>query len=165
METKFLESYELYADAIFRHCLFKGATREQAKDFTQETFMKVWNYLKEGKEVQNMKAFLYRVAGNLIIDESRKKKAESLDKMMEESPNYEPSDDNQKTLEELALKKQVLETIEKLEPEDREILTYRFIDDLEPKEIAEILHISANYVSVKITRAAKELEKKLMYGN
>jgi len=73
-EKEFLDAYEKYADAIYRHCYFRVYNKELAEDLTQETFIKTWKYIVEGKEVKNIKSFLYRVAVNLIIDNSRKKK-------------------------------------------------------------------------------------------
>lgn len=164
LEEKFLKDYETYNDAIFRHLLFKGDNRELAKDLTQDTFIKTWKYLCEGKQVDNMKAFLYRVAGNLLIDESRRKKAESLDRIMEEVPQFSPVDETQISLEDQALQKEVLETFSKLDEEDREIMTMRFIDGLEPREIAQILEITPNHVSVKLTRATRSLQAILLKG-
>ena len=82
-EKKYLEAYEKFADGIFRHTYLRLGDREKAKDLTQETFLKVWQYLIGCKSVVNFKAFLYKVASNLIIDETRKKKTDSLDKMQE----------------------------------------------------------------------------------
>jgi len=45
-------------------------------------------------------------------------------------------------------------------PEDsRTVLVMRYIDDLGPNEIADMLEESANVVSVRINRATKELRK------
>src|SRR3989344_5246570 len=82
-EKEFLDAYQQYADAIYRHCYFRVYNKDLAEDLTQETFIKTWKYLSEGKEVKNIKAFLYRVAVNLIIDHSRKKTALVMDDIKE----------------------------------------------------------------------------------
>ena len=74
-EQEFSALYHQHADAIYRHCYFRVHNKDLAEDLTQETFIKTWKYIIEGKEIKNMKAFLYRVALNLIIDHSRKKTA------------------------------------------------------------------------------------------
>jgi len=101
---------------------------------------------------------LYRVANNLIIDESRKKKEESLEVLMEKSPAYEPSYEGHKSIEKKILYGQVVDGMKDLPPDYKEILVLRYIDDLDPKEIAEILETNANNVSVKINRAVKVLK-------
>ena len=83
----FLTAYDKYADAIYRHCFFRVFSKEKAEELTQETFMRTWQYLEDGKEVLNLRAFLYRVANNLIIDHSRKKKEERLDNFHEPHRN------------------------------------------------------------------------------
>src|SRR3989344_8687889 len=87
-EKEFLKLYDDLADPIFRHCFFRVSDREKAKDIMQETFTRTWEYLAKGETVKNLKAFLYRVANNLIIDAYRKKKEVSLDNLMSEG--FEP---------------------------------------------------------------------------
>src|SRR3990167_9783866 len=82
-EKEFLDAYQQYVDAIYRHCYFRVYNKDLAEDLTQETFIKTWKYIAEGKEIKNIKAFLYRVAVNLIIDNSRKKIALVLDEVKE----------------------------------------------------------------------------------
>ena len=82
-QQTFLEAYESYNNAIFRYCYYQTSNREIALDLTQDTFLKAWEYLGKGIAVENMRAFLYRVAGNAVIDYRRKKKSGSLDAMTE----------------------------------------------------------------------------------
>ena len=164
IEKVFLAAYEQYADAIYRHCSFRVSSKDLAKDLTQDTFFKAWKYMSEGKQVENMRAFLYQIVKNLIVDEYRKKKTESLDKMLEEIPNFSPASDDHEVMEKQILTREVFETLGKLPEEEREILTMRYVDDLSPKEIAEVLNISANYVSVKINRATEILREIVING-
>jgi RNA polymerase sigma-70 factor (ECF subfamily) len=90
---QFLAAYDNYADAIYRHCFYRVFSKPLAEELTQDTFMKTWKYLEGGKQVENLRAFLYRVANNLIIDHSRKKKEERLDALLEKSADLEPAYD------------------------------------------------------------------------
>ena len=155
---EFLAAYEAYAEAIYRHCFFKVFSKERAQDLMQETFMKTWQYLCEGKKVENIRAFLYRVANNLIIDAARKKKEESLEDLMEAAKAMEPSYEGEKAIQSSAMISQMKEVMLTLPDEYREVLTLRYIDDLDPKEIAHILGISPNNVSVRLNRATKALK-------
>jgi RNA polymerase sigma-70 factor (ECF subfamily) len=161
IQQQFLQAYDNYSEAIYRHCFFRVYNKTRAEELVQETYMRVWQYLMQGKKVENLRAFLYRVANNLIIDESRKRKEESLEVLMEKSPAFEPSYEGHKTIEKKLLYTQVVEGMQYLPPDYKEILTLRYIDDLDPKEIAEILETNANNVSVKINRAVKALKVKL----
>jgi RNA polymerase sigma-70 factor (ECF subfamily) len=158
----FLRAYDQYSDAIFRHCYFRVYDRERARELMQECFMKTWEYLAKGKDVQNLRAFLYRVANNLIIDSSRKKKETSLDAMMEEG--YEPSEEaNDKTVI-AAEAGQMIELLDRLDEKYRDVVRMRYLDDLSPKEIAHALGESENVVSVRIHRGIKQLRALLESG-
>ncbi len=65
LEKMFMEAYQSHSDSIFRFILFKIDNRERALDLTQETFMKTWVNLSKSGGIQNIRAFLYKVAGNL----------------------------------------------------------------------------------------------------
>lgn len=157
-EKKFLAAYDALADAIYRHCYFRVFSKARAEELTQDTFLRAWEYLSSGRKVENMKPFLYRIATNLIIDDSRKHKEESLDRLMgEETAPFDPPSDDHITIERQVLLKQIAAEMGRLSSDARELLTMRYVDDLDPKEIAEILDMTANNVSVKINRALKEI--------
>jgi RNA polymerase sigma-70 factor (ECF subfamily) len=157
-KAMFLKAFDDYGDAIFRHCCFRVWDRERARELAQESFTKTWEYLSRGKPIDNIKAFLYRVANNLIIDESRKKKAGSLDGLMEEG--FEP-EDGRPDPSEWAEAARSLDALQKLPTKYREVLTMRFVEGLGPKEIASILGESENSVSVRINRGVNALKKYL----
>ncbi|MBI2096858.1 MAG: RNA polymerase sigma factor [Candidatus Sungbacteria bacterium] len=84
-EKEFWRAYGAYADALFRHCYFRMYDRELAKDLVQETFSRAWaSYFVEGKEVLNLRALLYRILNNLIVDEVRRKKPVPIDTLEED---------------------------------------------------------------------------------
>ncbi|HRH93022.1 MAG TPA: RNA polymerase sigma factor [Candidatus Peribacteria bacterium] len=152
------EAYDAYADAIFRHCYFRVFSRERGKELMQETFMRTWQYLSDGKTVDNMRAFLYRIANNLIVDESRKKRETSLEALQEAGFDPAGEDGNVKAAA-LLEERRVLETLTNLEKPYREVFIMRHIDGLKPAEIAELLGESANTVSVRLHRATEQLRK------
>ena len=154
-EQPFLEAYEAYGDAIFRYCLFQTSRRDVALDLTQDAFMKAWEYLENGNVVDNMRAFLYRIAGNLVIDYRRKKKSDSLDSMME--TGFDVGFDERGNLERLLDGKEVMKLIEAIPEMYRDALIMRYVDDLSVQEIAEITGETENNISVRIHRALDKL--------
>lgn len=150
------DAYEQYADAIFRHCYFRVFSRERGKELMQETFLRTWQYLSEGKTVDNMRAFLYRIANNLIIDESRKKRESSLE-ALQEAGFDPPGEDGNVKASKLLEEQRILETLAKLDPPYREVFVMRHIDGLKPAEIASMLGESANTISVRLHRATEQL--------
>ncbi len=153
------EAYDQFSDAIFRYCHYKTSNREKALDLTQDTFIKTWEYLSSGKEVENLRAFLYRVAGNLIIDDSRKKKADSLDLLTENGFEARDEENELENREKAFEGRIAMETVQKLDDKYRDVIIMRFVEDLEIKEIAKILKESENNVSVKIHRGIEKLKE------
>lgn len=158
LELWFLSAYEQYADAIFRHCALRLGDREQGRDLMQETFIRAWESVRKGVRVENCRAFLYKVANNLIIDIARRRKLrtqDSLEALREtgfDLPDREPGP-ARKTEGALAI-----ESMQKLEEPYRTVLVMRFIDGLSPTEIAAILKVSENVISVRIHRGLEKLE-------
>lgn len=162
-KSQYMQAYEAHADAIYRHCFFRIYSKERAEELTQETFLRAWEYLEEGKDVDNLRAFLYRVATNLIIDDVRKKKEQSLETLLENSPALEPRHDGRGEIEEKAFLKEVRAVIESLPEDYRDILVMRYVDDLDVRNIAEALEITPNNASVRLNRATQALKKRIAH--
>lgn len=159
LEREFLAAYDQYADAIFRHCYFRAFDRERGKDLMQETFMRMWGYLSKGGEVLNMRAFLYRIANNLLADEARKKKEMSLDKLQEDG--FDPGLDETPMMQSKIEHSRVLRSLSRLDSSYRDMIIMRYVNELSPSEIAEVTGESANAVSVRIYRGLKQLRSSL----
>lgn len=156
MEQRFFEAYEAHADAIFRHCYFRLSDRELARDFMQEAFTRTWEYIVNGNNPENLRAFIYRVASNLIIDHYRKKKVYSLDTLAEEKGFDPPLDETDRIVNESDAKR-ALTLLPKLSEPYRVVFVMRYVDGFTPQEIANTIGESENTVSVRIHRAAKKL--------
>lgn len=158
LQQKFLEAYDTYNDDIFRFCIVKVRNRDIALDITQDTFTKTWEYLSAGKEIDNMRAFLYQVARNAIIDWSRKKKSESLDALTETGLEF-GSDDEVKQTENSIDAREAAKFIDDLPDKYRDILYFRYVEDLSIQEIADITGERENTVSVRVHRGVKMIEE------
>lgn len=153
-KKKFVELYDTSLDAVFRFCYLRTNNRELAIDMSQQAFLKAWIYVREREEELNLRALVYKIARNMIIDWYRKKKEQSLDLLFE--AGFDPPDDfqaDQATQSELTLK-----ILDYLSEGDREILILRYINELKPSEIAEVSGENVNVVSVRIHRAKARLK-------
>ncbi len=162
---EFEKAYNLYADAIFRHCYLRVSDRELAKDLMQETFMKVLKYLADGNVIDDVRPFLYRTALNCIIDHARKSKrrpTSSLEDMQEKG--FDVAGESGKDWNDVLDAKAVVNIFQKIKEPYRAVLILRFVDDLKPAEIAKTLGVSANTVSVRLTRGLEKLRKLLPDG-
>lgn len=169
----FAKSYEDHSDALFRHCYFRVSSRERALELVQDTFMKAWDKVASGEEIKNHRAFLFRVLNNLIIDEYRKKKSTSLDALLEgedglDEGNFSDLTTGSRHESEHAAdirfqSDDLAQALEALPEQYRSVVVMRYIDELRPKEIAELLGESENVVSVRLNRGIKKLQHSLAH--
>jgi RNA polymerase sigma-70 factor (ECF subfamily) len=164
LEREFLAAYDAHADALFRHCYIRVRDRDAAKDIVQEAFTRTWVYMSEGKKVEYLRAFLYRVSNNLIVDGARKKKSSSLDAMMEDD-GFEVRDESIREPVDKLEVRQALGLLKSLDEIYRTAITMRFIDEMTPREIAKRLGVTENVVSVRIHRGVERLAKLMKQHN
>ncbi len=165
MKEKFISLYNKLSDSVFRYCLFRVSDRDAALDITQEAFTKYWDVLAGGQKINNDRALIFTIARNLIIDYYRKKKSVSLEAMTEteDGENFEDFilvEDNKKYEIELETEARFLiNKIIELPKSYQQVVYLRFVEDLSPNEIAEILGVSVSAASVRIHRGIEELKK------
>lgn len=158
-ENAFLEMHEFYAPKIFKHAYYRLNSKETAQDIAQEVFFKIWQYIADQEnKIDNLNAFIYKTANNLIIDYYRQaeRKNIALEEVAEIKLGPETSSINEleHNLELARIKKALL----KLSPEYQQLIIWRYLDDLPISQIAEISHKSKNAVYVGLHRALKALK-------
>ena len=161
-KRRFTDIYNRESDSLFRFCLLRVSDRNKAIDLTQESFTRLWNLTFLGKRVENPRALLYRIARNLIIDWYRRIKSVSLESLSsaDEDIEFDPPDQRATIeIEVNAESKRVLLMLKKLEPQYQEVIYLRYVEDLSPKDIGELLELNTNIVSVRITRGMEALRK------
>ncbi len=161
-EDDFSKAFEEYHDAIFRHCCFHVSQREIAREITQETFMKTWEHIAEGNDLDNVRAFLYRVATNLCINYYRKKKSTSLDELQEKG--FDPGFEDKALAHDVIEEENVIKVLQHIKEPYRTAVTLRYIEGLSPVEIADITGENANTVSAHISRGLKQLRTEIDHG-
>ena len=163
----FAKLYDIYARRIYSFVFFKVGSREEAEDITSEVFLKAWRYINEKKEVESFSGLLYKLARNCIVDLYRKKSTHK--------EVFSVDDENEKELGDLEVwetgfeKKigdkievqKIVVALQKLKQEYREVVTLRYVDELEISEIAEIT--GKGHISIRVTlhRGLKKLKEML----
>lgn len=141
------------------HALFKVNNQATSDDLVQDTFLKTWKYLVKGGKIDMMKAFLYHILNNLIVDEYRKRKIVSLDVLLEKG--YEPGEDQSERLFNILDGKAALLLIQELPDRYAKVMRMRYIQDLSLREMALITGQSRNTMAVQVHRGLQKL--KLLY--
>ena len=153
--------YDKYVDKIFRFIVLKVKSSEIAEDLCSEVFLRGWEAFKEKQDkIDNIQAFLYQIARNLITDHYRQE-----GKVRLVSAEYAPITDTSQDLEEKALFQsdlgQVKVALANIKEEYREVIIWYYLDELKVPEIAKILDRSEGTCRVLIHRALQSLKNEL----
>lgn len=159
--ARMAEAYRLYSSAITRHCRIQGLNAATSEEVMQDSFLRTWEYLQSGNDVENLKTFLFRVANNLMIDEMRRRnrrKEVSLDELQEKG--FDPTQDDTEKVQEKIDAAHVLQSMDR--KKEFELLSMRYVEGLRPTDIAQMTGLPANTVAVRLHRALKRLGGKLV---
>jgi RNA polymerase sigma-70 factor (ECF subfamily) len=148
-----------YEKGLNSHAYFRLHDHAMSDDLVQDTFTKTWSYLVKGGKIEIMKAFLYHILNNLIVDEYRKRKSVSLDVLIEKG--FEPSAGDSERPFALLDGKAALLLIQRLPISYQKVMRMRYVQDLSLREMSLITGQSKNTVAVKIHRGLAKL--KLLY--
>jgi len=154
LEKVFVALNEQIYSYIFVRSNYK---KELAEDITQDVFIKVWNKRELfDPSKSSLKNWIYIIARNTLIDFQRTSKNEvSIDE-----------DEHNLTLEnalegtENSLMMETLKNgLNRLSNQDKEIITLRYIQDIDIKDVSNI--INKNYIATKVMlhRALEKLKK------
>lgn len=156
-EKFFLEMYQNHAEPLYRYLVFRIFAVPRAEELLQELFLRFWQSVEKGTRIEQPRAFLYTIALNLVIDEKRKRRESSLDALLEEGKLPEPVGEGLLQVERNVTFREVMDRLKVLNEQERELVLMRYVDDLLPREIAQIRGTSANVISVQLHRAVQKL--------
>ncbi|MDH5717953.1 MAG: sigma-70 family RNA polymerase sigma factor [Spirochaetia bacterium] len=148
--------------------LLKKTNEENAQDIMQESFIRLLNAMKKNSKIENTKAYLFQIARNIIIDESRKKIHSIEDSVSNaeyivNNSNIISGRNNQKTTEDEIIKNELLENVNEalknLSDEEREIFELRWDFGMKHNEIANILKKSDRQIRRDIDKIVKKIRE------
>jgi RNA polymerase sigma-70 factor (ECF subfamily) len=150
-----------YQKGLNAYAFFKIHDHATSQDLVQDTFLKTWKYLVKVGKIDIMKAFLYHVLNNLIVDEYRKRKASSLEVLIDNG--FEPVTTDTGQLFTMLDGKAALEQIQRLPTKYQHVMRLRYVQSLSLKEISLITGQTPNTIAVQVHRGVKKL--RLLHGN
>ena len=147
-----------YEKGLNARAFFKVNNHDVGNDLVQDTFLKTWKYLVKGGEIVTMKAFLYHILNNLIVDQYRKHKTTSLDIMLEKG--FEPVDVSSdfKHLYDILDEKKAFLLMTHLPKKYQKVMRMRYMQDLTLKEMSFITGHSKNAIAVQAHRGLEILK-------
>ena len=155
--------YNIYVDKIYRFVFLKTSSKEESEDITGQTFYKVVEYISDSeKQIENLQAFLYRVARNLVADFYKKANIQTL----EMTPKIEETLPDEQVIPEkridqkLELEKVKL-ALKELNDDYKDAIILYYIEELPVREMAQIMDRTEGAVRVLIHRALEALRDKV----
>jgi RNA polymerase sigma-70 factor, ECF subfamily len=155
------ELYLLHFDRIYSYLHMSVGNRHDAEDLTTQTFLKMLEAIGRFRwRSAPFSAWLFRIAHNLAMDHFRATKRTQPE---EEVP--EPEGSEELSAEEEAMhsigRQSMLELIEKLSPEQQQVLTLKFVFNFPNAEVATILGKTEGAIKSLQHRALVSLQKQL----
>lgn len=152
--------YETYFPEISRFIRFRVKDPGAADDLCGNVFTKTLEYITRENTIENVRAFLYRVARNELALYYRDSKIDlELDNEVEDQA---VSEENIEQEIDFAIDwDRVQEVLDALRQDWREIIYLRFIEERSYREIAEITEKSEGAIRVILHRAIQELKRLL----
>jgi RNA polymerase sigma-70 factor, ECF subfamily len=158
--TVILERYEQKILRYGRRFLFD--TRE-VEDVVQEVFLKSYQNIRSFDAKRKLSSWLYRIAHNEFVNVLRKKGRAPISFFDPETifPHPVSSEIPEKDFAAAETKAMLDKVLDKLPTKYQEPLVLHYIEEIDYKEIAEVLHLPVSTVGVRIMRAKKLLREYL----
>jgi RNA polymerase sigma-70 factor (ECF subfamily) len=159
---------------IYAICYRFTGSSTDAEDLTQEVFLKLYKNLPSfDTQKGSFQTWITTLARNLLVDHFRRTRldraSDSLDASFdgaEDGPTMadrlaDPRPSQEQHVASLELKVKVQCALKQLSPELREAVILRDLEDMDYKEIAQVLRIPEGTVKSRISRGRGELAKLL----
>jgi RNA polymerase sigma-70 factor (ECF subfamily) len=165
---------ERYQEKVYSICYGKIGDEHDAKDVSQDVFIKVYRYIDGFNKNASFYTWLYRIAVNTSIDflrkQSRRDKVD-YDDTIERNEEFLEGDDMlmpsklglnpDEALGRKELRSEMLEALNELSEKHRTILNLREVEGLSYDEMAEVLDISKGTVMSRLYHARRYFQDAL----
>ena len=150
--------YEETRGAICSYLLCLGVPAAQAQEVTQEVYLRLYQTMRKGQEIQNIRAWLFRVAYHQGLKvRAREKSFHMVNPDWERFTQPEAESPERQLLHRERMSR-VASALESLSPQQRNCLYLRS-EGLRYREIAEIMGISLSTVNEFLRRGIARLAK------
>lgn len=156
--SKFAVLYDKYYNDVYRFIYRRVSDRDLTFDLCSVVFLKAMEKLKSyNYQGKPFIAWLYRIALNEVYMQYRKNKIDLVYHLDPEKFSSLDDDIDQELKKEQQEK--LVYALSKLGKEDVDLIEMRYFSGISIDNIAEILEISENLVSVRIHRAIKKIKE------
>jgi RNA polymerase sigma-70 factor, ECF subfamily len=162
LKQKVSKIFELLRDPVYRYLLRVLDNREEAEDLTQEVFLRLYTGLHKGQAVGNIRAWVFRVAHNLAIDQQRKKVPLELFDSAKVEQSLDPSPGAEQRVLQEEQHDRLQRALAQLSSQEKQCLELR-AEGLSYHEIAEVLDMRPPTLVKYFGRIIKKLVSEITY--
>ncbi|MEQ9404881.1 MAG: RNA polymerase sigma factor [Cyclobacteriaceae bacterium] len=152
------ELFEQYHLQLFNFFAKISSDRDLAHDLTQNVFLRLIKFRHTYREDMRFKPWIYQIARNVFADHYRKNKVQK-----NENIDIDTVGEQLEEVDESIAKNEqeriLYLSLDRLKPEDKEILVMSKFQKMKYEEISEVLDTSVAAIKVKVHRAIKRLQK------
>jgi RNA polymerase sigma-70 factor (ECF subfamily) len=159
-ETALEAIFDLYYPVLYRYLYHHVHHRQTAEDLTAEVFTRMLAQLADGGGPnQHLRAWLYQVAHNLVVDESRRRAFRDHDPLDEQTVVVEGGAEAQ--TEASIFRSRAREALMALTPTQRAVIVLKFLEGCENREIAQILGTTIGAIKALQHRGLAAMQRHL----
>jgi len=157
------ELYLLHFDRIYSYLHLSVGNRHDAEDLTTQTFLKMLEAIGRFRwQAAPFSAWLFRIAHNLAMDHFRARRRVQTEDEVPEPAGLEESSAEDQAFDAIG-RAGMLQLIERLSAEQRQVLTLKFLFGFVNSEVAGILGKTEGAVKSLQHRALASLQKELVH--
>ena len=155
------ELYLIHFDRIYSYLHVSVGNRHDAEDLTTQTFLKMLEKIGSFKwQSAPFSAWLFRIAHNLAMDHFRSRRRWQPEEEVPEPPGEEEPSAELMAMQTIG-RESMLKLIERLSPEQQQVLTLKFVFNLPNAEVAAILDKTEGAIKSLQHRALVSLQKQI----
>lgn len=157
--------YDRYSSMVYNKCYGFANGIDEAKDLTQDIFLRVFVKLGSFKGKSKFSTWLYAFTYNHCVNYVTRNTAKKIEKQSVSSDSIEnigEKVDTSREFENMRVEQLKL-VMELISPDEKMILLLKYQDNLSIKELSEALEIGESAVKMRLKRAKEKLINK--YNN
>ena len=161
--TAIAEIWLQYEAELLAFLQSKLNSYDEAEDLLQELFFRLMNQKKDLWEIQNTRAWLFRVAKNKVVDLYRSnRKINGLQTVMSEDIDALPENKQQPEEPVAQLDRCLLRNIAELSPDDAHIIEQCDLNGIKQAEFARQNDLTLPAAKARLLRARKKLRASII---
>ncbi|MGO3691165.1 MAG: RNA polymerase sigma factor [Psychroflexus halocasei] len=159
-EQEFTNIYNLHASKIHRLCLgYASGNNELAKEWLQETFIKVWKHRNSFKGKSSIDTWIYRIAVNVCLGDLRKQRKNiTINEDLLSNSSYDDNIDNNE-----GNIKKMYHCIDQLNEQNKALILLE-LENIPQNTIADTVGLAHGTLRTRLSRIRKSLLKCITNG-